>query len=94
MPDLDLLIGDDHPIDERLRQLPPLLESGIGQAATSVRPVGQEQGWIGQLHRRTDVALGYGLRPREAAVVRGMVLGDRSLMPQQLEKSFQRRRRR
>jgi competence protein ComEC len=52
--------------------------------------VGKERGWIGQVHRRTDVALGYGLRPREAAVVRGMVLGDRSLMPEELEKSFQR----
>jgi competence protein ComEC len=58
--------------------------------ATSVSPVGEERGWIGQVHRRTDVALGYGLRPREAAVVRGMVLGDRSLMPEELEKSFQR----
>lgn len=58
--------------------------------ARSVRPVGEERGWIGQVHRRTDVALGYGLRPREAAVVRGMVLGDRSLMPEELEKSFQR----
>ena len=58
--------------------------------ATSVRPVGEGRGWIGQVHRRTDVALGYGLRPREAAVVRGMVLGDRSLMPEELEKSFQR----
>ena len=58
--------------------------------ATSVRPVGEEQGWIGQVHRRTDVAFGYGLRPREAAVVRGMVLGDRSLMPEELEKAFQR----
>jgi competence protein ComEC len=58
--------------------------------ATSVRPVGKERGWIGQVHRRTDVALGYGLRPREAAVVRGMVLGDRSLMPEELEKAFQR----
>ena len=52
--------------------------------------MGQKRGWIGQVHRRTDVALGYGLRPREAAVVRGMVLGDRSLMPEKLEKSFQR----
>jgi competence protein ComEC len=52
--------------------------------------VGEERGWIGQLHRRTDLALAYGLRPREAAVVRGMVLGDRSLMPQELQKSFQR----
>jgi competence protein ComEC len=58
--------------------------------ATSVKPVGEERGWIGQVHRRTDVALGYGLRPREAAVVRGMVLGDRSLMPERLEKAFQR----
>jgi competence protein ComEC len=58
--------------------------------ATSVEPVGEERGWIGQVHRRTDVALGYGLRPREAAVVRGMVLGDRSLMPKELEKSFER----
>jgi len=38
------------------------------------------------------VALGYGLRPREAAVVRGMDLGDRSLMPEELEKAFQRSR--
>jgi len=57
-------------------------------ASTSVRPMGEERGWIGQVHRRTGVALGYGLRPREAAVVRGMVLGDRSLMPEELEKSF------
>jgi competence protein ComEC len=55
-----------------------------------VKPVGEEWGWIGQVHRRTDVALGYGLMPREAAVVRGMVLGDRSLMPEELQKSFQR----
>jgi competence protein ComEC len=55
-----------------------------------VRPLGEKRGWIGQIHRRTDVALGYGLRPREAAVVRGMVLGDRSLMPEDLETSFQR----
>jgi hypothetical protein len=34
--------------------------------ASSVRPVGEKWGWIGQLHRRTDAALGYGLRPREA----------------------------
>jgi competence protein ComEC len=58
--------------------------------ATSVRPVGEKRGWIGQIHRRTDVALGYGLRPREAAVVRGMVLGDRSLMPEDLNTAFQR----
>jgi competence protein ComEC len=42
------------------------------------------------VHRRTDVALGYGLHPQEAAVVRGMVLGDRSLIPEALEEAFQR----
>jgi hypothetical protein len=52
--------------------------------------MGEGRGWIGRIHRRTDVALGYGLRPREAAVVRGMVLGDRSLMPEDLETAFQR----
>ena len=36
------------------------------------------------------MALGYGLRPQEAAVVRGMVLGDRSLIPEDLEVAFQR----
>jgi competence protein ComEC len=40
--------------------------------ATNVRPMGEERGWIGQIHRRTDVARGYGLRAHEAAVVRGM----------------------
>jgi len=58
--------------------------------ATSVKTMGEGRGWIGRIHRRTDVALGYGLRPREAAVVRGMVLGDRTLMPEDLETSFQR----
>jgi competence protein ComEC len=58
--------------------------------ATGVWPVDEEEGWIGRVHRRTDVALGYGLRPQEAAVVRGMVLGDRSLIPEELETAFQR----
>ena len=58
--------------------------------AESVRPVGQGRGWIGEVHRRTDRALGYGLRPEEAAVVRGMVLGDRSLIPEPLEEAFRR----
>jgi competence protein ComEC len=52
--------------------------------------VGERRGWIGRVHRRTGLALGYGLRPREAAVVRGMVLGDRSLIPEDLEEAFQR----
>jgi competence protein ComEC len=58
--------------------------------ATGVWPVEEKFGWIGRVHRRTDVALGYGLRPQEAAVVRGMVLGDRSLIPEDLEEAFQR----
>jgi predicted membrane metal-binding protein len=58
--------------------------------ATSVWPVDEELGWIGRVHRRTDAALGYGLRPQEAAVVRGMVLGDRSLIPEDLEVDFRR----
>jgi competence protein ComEC len=58
--------------------------------ATGVWPVDEEEGWIGRVHRRTDLALGYGLRPQEAAVVRGMVLGDRSLIPEELETAFQR----
>lgn len=55
-----------------------------------VEPVGEGRGWIGTVHRRTDVALGYGLRPTEAAVVRGMVLGDRSRIPEGLDEAFRR----
>ncbi len=53
-------------------------------------PVGDDGGWSGRVHRRTDAALGHGLRPTEAAVVRGMVLGDRSLIPEEIENAFQR----
>lgn len=52
--------------------------------------VDEDLGWIGQVHRRTDVALGYGLRPKEASIVRAMVLGDRSRMPEDLEEDFRR----
>ena len=48
----------------------------------------EDLGWIGRVHRRTDVALGYGLHPQEAAVVRGMVLGDRSLIPERVGRSI------
>ncbi|MBA3610624.1 MAG: ComEC family competence protein [Rubrobacter sp.] len=58
--------------------------------AISVRPVSEEPGLVGKVHRRTDTALGYGLRPQEAAVVRGMVLGDRSLIPEELDEAFRR----
>jgi len=100
--DLSLGVGDRVRVDGEI-SFPQVGEDGFDYGrylatkrisalveATSVRPVGEERGWIGQVHRRTDVALGYGLRPREAAVVRGMVLGDRSLMPEELEKAFQR----
>jgi competence protein ComEC len=42
------------------------------------------------VHRRADAALGYGLRPREEAVVRGMVLGDFSRLPEEVEEAFRR----
>jgi competence protein ComEC len=100
--DLSIGVGDRVMVDGEISR-PQIGEDGFDYSrylatkrisalveATSVRPVGKERGWIGQVHRRTDVALGYGLRPREAAVVRGMVLGDRSLMPEELEKAFQR----
>jgi competence protein ComEC len=100
--DLSLGVGDRVRVDGEI-SLPQIGEDGFDYGrylatkrisalveATSVRPEGEERGWIGQVHRHTDVALGYGLRPREAAVVRGMVLGDRSLMSEELEKSFQR----
>jgi competence protein ComEC len=77
----DLVVRDSYLATKRI--------SGLVEA-TSVKPMGEGRGWIGRIHRRTDVALGYGLRPREAAVVRGMVLGDRSLMPEDLETAFQR----
>jgi competence protein ComEC len=100
--DLSVGVGDRVRVDGEISR-PQISEDGFDYGrylatkrisalveATSVRPVGEDRGWIGQVHRRTDLALGYGLRPREAAVVRGMVLGDRSLMPEELEKSFQR----
>ncbi len=58
--------------------------------AKGVAPVDEERGWVGRVHRQTSLALGYGLRPREGAVVRGMVLGDSSRIPEELEEAFQR----
>lgn len=58
--------------------------------AKGVWPADEERGWVGQVHRRTDAALGNGLRPREQAVVRGMVLGDSSRLPEEVEEAFQR----
>ncbi|MDQ4063428.1 MAG: ComEC family competence protein, partial [Actinomycetota bacterium] len=58
--------------------------------AKGVWPVDEERGWVGEVHRRTDATLGNGLRPREQAVVRGMVLGDSSRLPEEVEEAFQR----
>jgi competence protein ComEC len=100
--DLSVGVGDRVQVDGEISR-PETGEDGFDYArylstkrisavveATSVWPVDEELGWIGRVHRRTDVALGYGLRPQEAAVVRGMVLGDRSLIPEELEEAFQR----
>jgi transposase len=32
VPDLHLVVGDDHPVDQELRQPTPLLEGGVGQS--------------------------------------------------------------
>lgn len=58
--------------------------------AKGVWPVGENVGWVGQVYRRTDAALSYGLHPQEAAIVRGMVLGDRSRIPEALDNAFKR----
>ena len=58
--------------------------------ADGVWRIDDDLGWIGQVHRRTDSALSYGLRPTEASIVRAMVLGDRSRMPEELEEDFRR----
>src|SRR5215204_231752 len=100
--DLSVGVGDRVRVDGEISR-PEIGEDGFDYArylstkrisavveATSVWPVDEDLGWIGRVHRRTDVALGYGLHPQEAAVVRGMVLGDRSLIPEELEEAFQR----
>jgi competence protein ComEC len=100
--DLSIGVGDRVRVDGEI-SLPEVGEDGFDYArylstrrigavveAMGVYSVGEERGWIGRVHRRTDAALGYGLRPAEAAVVRGMVLRDRSLIPEELEVAFQR----
>ena len=100
--DLSVGVGDRVRVDGEISR-PETGEDGFDYArylstkgvsavveATSVWPVDENPGWIGRVHRRTDAALGYGLHPQEEAVVRGMVLGDRSLIPEELEEDFQR----
>ena len=100
--DLSLGVGDRVRVDGEISRPEPgedgfdyaryLETRGVSAVveATSVWPVDEDPGWIGRVHRRTDAALGYGLHPREAAVARGMVLGDRSLIPEELEEDFRR----
>ncbi len=99
--DLSVGVGDTVRVDGEI-SLPEVGEDGFDYGrylstkrisavveATGVYPIGEGRGWIGRVHRRTDVALGHGLMPEEAAVVRGMVLGDRSLIPEELADDFQ-----
>ena len=100
--DLSVGVGDKVRVDGELTSPEPgesgfdygryLSTKGISAVmyADNVQRVDDDLGWIGRIHRRTDVALGYGLRPREASIVRGMVLGDRSRMPEELEEDFRR----
>ncbi|MBA2440797.1 MAG: ComEC/Rec2 family competence protein [Rubrobacter sp.] len=58
--------------------------------ASGMWPVDEERGWVGQTHRRTDAALGNGLRPQQASIVRGMLIGDRSRIPEETYEDFRR----
>lgn len=58
--------------------------------AQSVEPVEGRSGWVGAVHERTGNALSYGLRPEESAIVRGLVIGDRSRISEETEEDFRR----
>lgn len=100
--DLRVGVGDQIRVDGEITS-PQVGEDGFDYArylstkgisavvyAGSVSRIDDDLGWIGQVHRRTDAALSYGLRPTEASIVRAMVLGDRSRMPEELEEDFRR----
>ncbi len=100
--DLSVGVGDEVRVDGEITR-PQTGEDGFDYArylstkgisaviyAEGVRRIDEDLGWIGQVHRRTDAALSYGLRPTEASIVRAMVLGDRSRMPEELEEDFRR----
>lgn len=100
-PDLSLGAGDGVRVEGEISEPEPfdgfdygryLQTEGISGLlyAESVEPVEGERGWIGAVHERTDAALGYGLRPDEAAIVRGMVIGDRSRISEEVEEDFRR----
>ncbi len=100
--DLPFGVGDRVRVDGELTR-PEVSEDGFDYGryletknvsgilyATGAWPVDEERGVVGRIHRQTDVSLGYGLRPQEASVVRGMVLGDQSRIPEELEEAFRR----
>ncbi len=100
--DLNVGVGDRVRVDGEITR-PTVGEEGFDYArylstrgisaivyATGVWRVDENLGWIGRVHSRTDAALGYGLRPTEASIVRAMVIGDRSRMPDELQEHFRR----
>lgn len=58
--------------------------------ASGVWPVDDGRGWVGTVHRRTDTALSMGMRPEQTSVVRGMLLGDRTRIPEEMRDDFRR----
>lgn len=100
--DLPFGVGDRVRVDGELTR-PEAGEGGFDYAryletknvsgilyATGSWPVDEQRGWVGSIYRQTQVSLGYGLRPREGAIVRGMVLGDQSRIPEDLEEAYRR----
>lgn len=100
-PDLSVGVGDEVRLRGEIAEPEPfdgfdygryLETQGVSGLlyAQSVQPVEGGGGWIGTVHDRTDAALGYGLRPEQAAIVRGMVIGDRSRISEETEEDFRR----
>lgn len=100
-PDLSVGVGDEVRVQGEITQPDPYGDFDYGRYlstegisgllyARAVEPVEGGRGWIGSVHDRTDAALGYGLRPEEAAIVRGMVIGDRSRISEETEEDFRR----
>jgi len=100
-PDLSVGVGDEVRVRGEISAPEPaedfdygryLGTKGIGGLlyAQTVEPIEGGRGWIGAVHDRTDAALSYGLRPEEAAIVRGIVIGDRSRISEETEEDFRR----
>ena len=100
-PDLSAGVGDEVRVVGEISEAEPfdgfdygryLRTQGISGLlyAQSVEPVEGQRGWVGMIHDRTDAALSYGLQPDEAAIVRGIVIGDRSRISEEVEEDFRR----